>query len=103
MYPKSAPSARAARTARPVAIAPDSASGPSNQRRISSIRANGDQVPACPPAPAATAIRPSAPFSIALCAKATLMTSCSTTPPYEWTASLTSVRAPSDVMTIGTR
>ena len=33
------------------------------------------------PAPAATAIRPSAPFSIALRAKVLLITSCSTTPP----------------------
>ena len=44
-------------------------------------RANGDSVPAWPPAPAATAISPSAPFSIALWANVLLMTSCSTMPP----------------------
>ena len=49
----------------PLAIEPLSASGPRNQRRISCTSANGLVVPACPPAPAATAIRPSAPFSIA--------------------------------------
>jgi hypothetical protein len=48
-----------------LAIAPDRISGPSNQARISWTRANGDQRPACRPAPAATAMIPSAPFSIA--------------------------------------
>ncbi len=38
-------------------------------------------MPAWPPAPAATAIRPSAPFSMALWANLLLMMSCSTTPP----------------------
>jgi hypothetical protein len=71
----------AASTAPPVAMAPDSASGPSNHWRISCTSANGLFTPAWPPAPAATAIRPSAPFSIALCAKKLLMMSCSTTPP----------------------
>ena len=80
-YAKSAPIARAARTERPFAIAPESASGPSNQARISWTSANGESRPACPPAPAATGISPSAPFSIALRANASLMTSCSTTPP----------------------
>ena len=32
----------------------------------------------------------------------TLVTSCSTMPPYEWMASFTSCRAPSEVMTTGT-
>ena len=45
---------------------------------------------------------PSAPFSIALRANRLLITSCSTIPPYEWIASLTSSRAPREVMTIGT-
>lgn len=45
------------------------------------ISANGEVVPAWPPAPAATAIRPSAPFSIAFLANLLLMTSCSTMPP----------------------
>ena len=94
--------ARAASTAPPVEMAPDSATGPSNQSRISCTRANGLFTPAWPPAPAATAIRPSAPFSIALRAKVLLMMSCSTMPPQPCTASLTSVRAPSDVMTTGT-
>jgi hypothetical protein len=56
----------AASTAPPVAMEPDSAIGPSNHWRISCISANGLFTPAWPPAPAATAIRPSAPFSIAL-------------------------------------
>jgi hypothetical protein len=52
-----------------VAIEPLKASGPSNHSRISCTSAKGLVVPAWPPAPAATAIRPSAPFSIALRAK----------------------------------
>src|SRR5437899_3101251 len=55
---------RAARIARPLAIAPDSAIGPSNHCRVSATKANGDITPAWPPAPADTRIRPSAPFSI---------------------------------------
>ena len=43
--------------------------------------ANGLFTPAWPPAPAATAIRPSAPFSIAFRANVLLMMSCSTMPP----------------------
>src|SRR6218665_280185 len=93
----------AASTAPPEAIAPESASGPSNHWRISWISANGLLVPAWPPAPAATAIRPSAPFSIALCANRLLMMSCSTMPPQPCTAWFTSSRAPRLVMTIGTR
>ena len=64
-----------------VAIAPESTSGPSHHARISWSNANGERPPACPPAPAATAISPSAPFSIALCACSIEMTSCSTMPP----------------------
>jgi hypothetical protein len=41
-------------------------------------------------------------LSTALRAKVLLMMSCSTTPPQACTASLTSVRAPREVMTIGT-
>src|SRR5437588_688874 len=48
-YAKSAPIARAARTERPFAIAPESASGPSNQARISWTSANGESRPACQP------------------------------------------------------
>jgi hypothetical protein len=59
-------------------------------------------VPAWPPAPAATGISPSAPFSIALRAKRSLMTSWSVMPPQAWTAVFRSSRAPSDVMMIGT-
>jgi hypothetical protein len=64
--------------------------------------ANGLLALAWPPAPAATGIRPSAPFSIALCANTLLITSCSTTPPQACTAWLTSSRAPRLVMMIGT-
>jgi hypothetical protein len=46
---------------------------------------------------------PSAPFSTALRANVLLMMSCSTTPPHACTAVLMSARAPSEVMTIGTR
>ena len=59
-------------------------------------------MPAWPPAPAATGMRPVAPFSIALCAKRLLMTSCSVIPPQFFTAWNTSSRAPSEVMTSGT-
>eukprot|EP00967_Tisochrysis_lutea_P145775 scaffold274111_cov36-Tisochrysis_lutea.AAC.3 len=101
-YAKSAPTACAARIARPVEMAPESATGPSNHSRISATSAKGESVPAWPPAPAATAIRPSAPFWMAFLAKRLLMTSCSTRPPYECTAALTSSLAPSDVITSGT-
>ena len=57
--------ASAASTERPLAMAPERASGPSKNARISCTSANGDRVPACPPAPAATAMSPSAPFSSA--------------------------------------
>mmetsp|Transcript_23996 Transcript_23996/g.80941 ORF Transcript_23996/g.80941 Transcript_23996/m.80941 type:complete len:218 (-) Transcript_23996:33-686(-) len=93
----------AAATARPEPMAPLSASGPSNHSRISSMSANGERLPAWPPAPCATATRPSAPFATALRANALLMTSWKTKPPYECTASLMSSRAPRDVMTMGTR
>ncbi len=81
---------------------PDRASGPSNHWRISWISANGDSWPAWPPAPDATAIRPSAPFSMALRAKRSLMMSCITVPPQPCTAWLSSSRAPREVITIGT-
>ena len=56
------------------------------------------------PAPAATGISPSALLSsIALRAKLPLMMSCSTTPAQPCTAALTSSRAPSEVITTGTR
>ena len=64
--------------------------------------ANGDSRPACPPAPAATAIRPSAPLSIALRAKRSSMMSCIVIPPQPCTAWLSSSRAPSEVIVIGT-
>jgi len=57
----------------PVEIDPDKAIGPSNHSLISCISANGEVVPACPPAPDPTAIRPSAPFSIAFLAKKLLI------------------------------
>ncbi len=43
--------------ARPLPMAPDSAIGPSNHCRVSATKANGDSVPAWPPAPADTRIR----------------------------------------------
>ena len=93
----------AASTASPVAMEPLSASGPSNHSRISCTSAKGLLTPAWPPAPAATAIRPSAPLSTALWAKVLSMMSCRTMPPQPWTAWLISGRAPSEVMTMGTR
>ena len=59
---------------------PDNKSGPLNHSLISCIKANGDKVPACPPAPAATATKPSAPLSIAFFAKKLLIISCKTIP-----------------------
>ena len=85
-----------------MAIAPDRISGPSNQSRISWISAKGDSRPAWPPAPVATAMIPSAPFSTALRAKRSLMMSCRVIPPQPWTPWFTSTSAPSEVMTIGT-
>ena len=63
------------KTAPPVAMEPERSSGPSYQARIVFTKAKGDSVPACPPAPHATAIRPSAPFSTAFLANLSLMTS----------------------------
>ena len=60
---------------------PARASGPSHQARISWTSAKGEVVPAWPPAPAATAISPSAPFSTAFRANRSLMMSCRVMPP----------------------
>lgn len=60
---------------------PDAVIGPSNILRTSPTSANGDVVPAWPPAPAATRISPSTPASSAFCAWRRLITSCSTMPP----------------------
>src|ERR1700757_3913377 len=49
IYAKSAPRIRAARMARPLPIAPDSAIGPSNHCRVSATKAKGEMVPAWPP------------------------------------------------------
>ena len=46
-------------------MAPDNSSVPSKTCLISFTRANGLAPPVCPPAPAATAINPSTPASIA--------------------------------------
>ncbi len=92
----------AARIDQPLEMAPDNAIGPSNHSRSSCTMAKGERRPAWPPAPAATGIRPSAPFSTALWAKALVITSCSTTPPQPCTAALTSSRAPREVITTGT-
>jgi hypothetical protein len=54
---------------------------PVEHPRTSPTSANGDVVPAWPPAPAATRISPSTPASSAFCAWRRLMTSCSTMPP----------------------
>src|SRR6266567_1831318 len=102
IYAKSAPRIRAARIARPLAIAPDSAIGPSNHCRVSATKASGDITPAWPPAPADTRIRPSAPFSTALWANFWLITSWKTMQPQPWAAWLSSSRAPSEVIIIGT-
>src|SRR5690606_39562704 len=58
-------------------------SGPSNHSRISCTSAKGESVPAWPPAPVATAIRPSAPLRIAELAWRLLMTSRSEEHTYE--------------------
>jgi hypothetical protein len=64
--------------------------------------AKGDSRPAWPPAPAATAITPSAPFCTALRANRSLMMSWSAMPPQPCTPWFTSSIAPSEVITIGT-
>ena len=92
----------AAKMPPPLAMEPDKASGPPNHWRISCTKAKGLLTPAWPPAPAATAIRPSAPLVMAFWAKALLMMSCNTTPPQLCTAWFRSSRAPKLVMTRGT-
>ena len=77
---------------------PTARSGRRTIARVSATKANGEIAPAWPPAPAATRIRPSAPFSIALWANFWLITSWSTMPPQPCTAWLRSSRAPSEVM-----
>ena len=72
---KSAPNFKAAFILLPFDIAPPNASGPSYHSLISCINAKGDWNPACPPAPVAIAIKPSAPFSIAFFAKLFVVTS----------------------------
>ena len=54
---------------------------PVKKRRTSATSANGLSVPAWPPAPAHTRIKPSTPASIAFLAWRTLITSWKTSPP----------------------
>jgi hypothetical protein len=86
-----------------VLIAPASRIVPPKNRRTSCISANGLSMPACPPAPAQTRIRPSTPACIALRACRTLITSWKTSPPQACTRGTISSGARSDVITIGTR
>src|SRR6056297_1218590 len=95
--------ARAASTSPPFDMQPDRITVPSKNSRISFTRANGLRVPACPPAPAHTAMMPSTPCSAALRAWRRLMTSWKTRPPYPCTASTTSLGGRRLVMMIGTR
>ena len=60
---------------------PDKATGPSKNSLTSLTKAKGLSVPAWPPAPAQTKIRPSAPSSTAFLACLILITSCITAPP----------------------
>jgi hypothetical protein len=62
-------------------MAPARAMGPWKMRRISGSRAKGLSVPAWPPAPAQTRIRPSTPASMAFSAWRMVVTSWKTTPP----------------------
>ena len=68
IYAKSAPNALHAKIPAPSVIAPESAIGPLKNLLTSLTKAKGFRVPACPPAPAPTKIRPSTPASIAFLA-----------------------------------
>ena len=74
-YAKSAPRAIAEATACPSPIDPDNITVPSNHFLTSLSKANGDNAPAWPPAPAQTKIKPSTPCSAAFFACLTLITS----------------------------
>ena len=74
-YARSAPSARLDAIALPELIEPERMMVPSKNSLTSRTNANGDSVPACPPAPAQTKIKPSTPCSAAFFACLTLITS----------------------------
>ena len=60
-YARSAPRARLDATALPELIDPERIIVPSKNSLTSLTKAKGDSVPACPPAPAQTKIKPSTP------------------------------------------
>ncbi len=75
IYAKSAPSIFAAATEEPSLIDPERIIAPSNHSLTSLTKAKGESVPAWPPAPAHTRIKPSTPCSAAFLACLTLITS----------------------------
>ena len=89
-------------TARPLAIAPLSATGPSNHSRISWTSANGVFAPGMAAGTGGERDQAVRTLLDRLSCEELLMMSCSTTPPQPCTAALTSSRAPSEVITIGT-
>ena len=74
-YARSAPKAKLEAIALPELIEPDRIMVPSKNSLTSRTNAKGDNVPAWPPAPAQTKIKPSTPCSAAFLACLTLITS----------------------------
>ena len=85
--------------ARPLAIVPDSAIGPSNHR-VPPRTGKAEIVPAATIRAGRHRIKPSAPFSTALCANFWLMTSKHRIPTMR--SPVQPSRAPSEVVIIGT-
>ena len=74
-YARSAPIAKAPAIECPSPMDPDNKTVPSNHSLTSRTKEKGERLPAWPPAPAQTKIRPSTPCSAAFFACFTLITS----------------------------
>ena len=79
---------------------PASTIGPSKNCRTARTNANGLSQPVCPPAPAVSSTRPSAPAATARSAWRMLATSASTSAPASCSGSTTGAGEPTLVMTI---
>ncbi|MNN16377.1 hypothetical protein D3C81_1295130 [compost metagenome] len=103
IMPRSQPSVLAAHSAAPSDMPPDSTMGPSNIRRTARTKAKGLAQPVCPPAPAVSRIRPSAPAASAFSAWRIEATSANTRQPISCSGWMTASGEPTLAMTISTR
>jgi hypothetical protein len=102
IMPRSQPSTRAAHNAAPSEMPPDSTSGPSNIARTARANDMPFTHPVCPPAPALSSTRPSAPTCSAFSAWRTDATSANTRQPMSCSGRITASGEPTLAITIST-